>query len=136
MRRSNARCSQIAAGGPYGNHRPSFVVASGVWLMAGSPVLGHHFFPRESDTPISITGSVARFEMRNPHSLLVILMTAYSSVQNAVDAMCLGAYLGRQARGGLRRNALDRDRLDARRRDPLPPDRHLEPEAHANPSDL
>jgi hypothetical protein len=40
--------------------------------MAGAPVLGHHFFPRESGAPISITGTVARFEMRNPHSLIVL----------------------------------------------------------------
>src|SRR5688572_3471149 len=41
-----------------------------------------------------------------------------------------------QTRGESRRNAFNRDRLDARCRDPLPPDRQLEPEANADPPSL
>lgn len=41
-------------------------------LLAASPVFAHHFFPRESDTPVAITGTVVRFEMRNPHSIVVV----------------------------------------------------------------
>lgn len=60
-----------------------FVVVGGVWLMAASPVLGHHFFPRESDTPISITGTVTKFEMRNPHSLIVLEVRDGSGLSSA-----------------------------------------------------
>jgi hypothetical protein len=39
-------------------------------LVAASPVLAHHFFPRASDKPVVIVGTVTKFEMRNPHSYL------------------------------------------------------------------
>src|SRR6266508_4065995 len=43
-----------------------------VLVLTASPVLAHHFFARESDTPVSITGTVTKFEMRNPHSRLYL----------------------------------------------------------------
>ena len=43
-----------------------------VLLLPASPVLAHHFFARESDTPVSISGTVTKFEMRNPHSRLYL----------------------------------------------------------------
>jgi hypothetical protein len=43
-----------------------------VLLLPASPVLAHHFFARESDTPVSIAGTVTKFEMRNPHSRLYL----------------------------------------------------------------
>jgi hypothetical protein len=52
--------------------------------MAGAPVLGHHFFPREPGAPISITGTVARFEMRNPHSLIVLEVRDASGTRDQV----------------------------------------------------
>ena len=48
------------------------LVACSVWLLAAPPALGHHFFPREADTSISIVGTVTRFELRNPHSRIVL----------------------------------------------------------------
>lgn len=44
---------------------------SGLLLMA-SPVLAHHWFPRESDQPIPIAGTVTRFEWVNPHARFYI----------------------------------------------------------------
>ena len=41
-------------------------------LLAGSPGYAHHFFPRASDVPVSIVGKVVKFEMRNPHSRVVL----------------------------------------------------------------
>lgn len=41
-------------------------------LLAASPAIAHHFVPRESDTPTTIVGTVARFEMVNPHSRLFL----------------------------------------------------------------
>lgn len=41
-------------------------------LFAASPAFGHHFFPRESDTSISIVGTVTKFELRNPHSSILL----------------------------------------------------------------
>lgn len=41
-------------------------------LLASSPVLAHHFFPHDSDKPVSIVGSVTRFEWVNPHAYLFI----------------------------------------------------------------
>jgi hypothetical protein len=43
-----------------------------VLLLVASPGFGHHFFPRESDTPVSIVGTVVKFEMRNPHSRVTL----------------------------------------------------------------
>ncbi len=43
-----------------------------VLLLPASPALAHHFFARESDTPVSIAGTVTKFEMRNPHSRLYL----------------------------------------------------------------
>jgi len=43
-----------------------------VLLVTASPVLAHHFFARESDTPVSVAGTVTKFEMRNPHSRLYL----------------------------------------------------------------
>ena len=41
-------------------------------LLTSSPVLGHHFFPHDSDKPVSIVGSVTKFEWVNPHAYLYI----------------------------------------------------------------
>lgn len=48
------------------------VAACGAVLLSASPGLAHHSFPRESDTPVSIVGTVVRFEMVNPHSRLLL----------------------------------------------------------------
>ena len=75
MRKLNALERAFLAGrrgGLYGTIALRLLVTGGVWLMAGAPVLGHHLFPRESGAPILITGTVARFEMRNPHPLIVL----------------------------------------------------------------
>lgn len=48
------------------------VTAWTVVLATASPALAHHFFPRESDTPVSVVGTVVRFEMVNPHSRLLL----------------------------------------------------------------
>ena len=44
------------------------VVVGGCALAFSSPVLGHHFFPKESDKTISLKGKVTGFEWVNPHS--------------------------------------------------------------------
>jgi hypothetical protein len=44
------------------------VVVAGCALTFSSPVLGHHFFPKESDKTISLKGKVTGFEWVNPHS--------------------------------------------------------------------
>ncbi len=41
-------------------------------LLTASPALAPHFFPRASDTPVSIVGTVTQFEMRNPHSRVLV----------------------------------------------------------------
>ena len=41
-------------------------------LLATSAAFAHHFVPRESDTPMTIVGTVTRFEMVNPHSRLLL----------------------------------------------------------------
>jgi len=48
------------------------LTACSVLLLAASPVLAHHFFPRDSDTPVSIVGTVVKFEMVNPHSRVLL----------------------------------------------------------------
>ena len=48
------------------------LTVSAALLVLVSPVLAHHFFPRESDTPVSITGTVRKFEMVNPHSRVLL----------------------------------------------------------------
>ena len=53
-------------------HLLRVVTACGVVLLTTSPGFAHHFFPRESDTPVSVTGTVVRFEMVNPHSRLLL----------------------------------------------------------------
>lgn len=40
--------------------------------LAGSSVPAHHFFPHDSDKPVSIVGSMTRFEWVNPHAFLYI----------------------------------------------------------------
>jgi Family of unknown function (DUF6152) len=44
------------------------VVVAACALTFSSPVLGHHFFPKESDKTISLKGKVTGFEWVNPHS--------------------------------------------------------------------
>ncbi|MBI3047607.1 MAG: hypothetical protein HYY76_04785 [Acidobacteria bacterium] len=48
------------------------LVASGALMLAASPGLAHHYFPRESDTPTTVTGTVVRFDMVNPHARLLL----------------------------------------------------------------
>lgn len=48
------------------------VTGCSAMLLAASPGSAHHFVPRESDTPTTIVGTVARFEMVNPHSRLLL----------------------------------------------------------------
>ena len=43
-----------------------------VVLLSGSPVLAHHFFPHDSDKPVTLIGSVTKFEWVNPHAFLYI----------------------------------------------------------------
>ena len=53
-------------------HLLRVVTACGVVLSTASPGLAHHFFPRASDTPVSVVGTVVRFQMVNPHSRLLL----------------------------------------------------------------
>jgi len=53
-------------------HLLRIAIACGLALATASPGLAHHFFPRESDTPVTVTGTVVRFEMVNPHSRLIL----------------------------------------------------------------
>ena len=48
------------------------LTACSALLLTASPALAHHFFPRASETPVSIVGTVAKFEMRNPHSRVLV----------------------------------------------------------------
>lgn len=48
------------------------VIACGVVALIAEPAVAHHFVPRESDTPVSISGVVAKFQMINPHSRLFL----------------------------------------------------------------
>jgi hypothetical protein len=41
-------------------------------LTTVSPAFAHHFFPRASDVPIPLTGTVQKFLMQNPHSMLYL----------------------------------------------------------------
>ena len=41
-------------------------------LLAAPSALAHHSFPRDSDKTVSLTGTVVKFEMRNPHSRLFL----------------------------------------------------------------
>lgn len=47
-------------------------LAAGLVLAVAMPAPAHHFFATTSDVPIAIAGKVVKFEMRNPHSKLVI----------------------------------------------------------------
>lgn len=53
-------------------HLLRIATACGLALATASPGLAHHFFPRESDAPVTVTGTVVRFEMVNPHSRLLL----------------------------------------------------------------
>ena len=50
----------------------SLAAASMAMLLAASPVFAHHFFPRASDKTVSLAGTVTKFEMRNPHSRVML----------------------------------------------------------------
>ena len=41
-------------------------------VLAGSSAPAHHFFPHDSDKPVSIVGSMTKFEWVNPHAFLYI----------------------------------------------------------------
>lgn len=48
------------------------LAAVGVLALTATPGFAHHFFPRASDAPIALTGTVQKFEMQNPHSMLYL----------------------------------------------------------------
>lgn len=48
------------------------LIACSALLLAASSVSAHHFFPRESDNPVSIAGTVIKFEWMNPHSRIFL----------------------------------------------------------------
>lgn len=48
------------------------VIACAAIVLIAAPSVAHHFVPRESDTPVTIVGTVARFDMVNPHSRLLL----------------------------------------------------------------
>ena len=48
------------------------VVVVGTLLLTATSVFAHHFFPQASDKPVSITGTITRFEWINPHANFVI----------------------------------------------------------------
>jgi hypothetical protein len=41
-------------------------------LTTIAPAFAHHFFSRASDVPIAVTGTVQKFLMQNPHSMLYL----------------------------------------------------------------
>ena len=43
-------------------------VVVGSLLLTTASVFAHHFFPQASDKPVSIRGTVTRFEWINPHA--------------------------------------------------------------------
>ena len=48
------------------------LTACSALLLTASLTFAHHFFPRESDTTVSIVGTVVKFEMVNPHSRVLL----------------------------------------------------------------
>lgn len=50
----------------------SVLVVGGGLLLTTSPVLAHHWFPRESDQPVLLTGTVTTVEWLNPHARFYI----------------------------------------------------------------
>jgi hypothetical protein len=55
-------------------------VACGLALLLAVPAAGHHFVPRESDATVTIVGTVAKFEMVNPHSRLLLVVGEEAAV--------------------------------------------------------
>lgn len=50
----------------------SVVAAFAAVLLTVSPVVAHHSFPRVSDKTVALAGTVVKFEMRNPHSRVLL----------------------------------------------------------------
>ena len=66
-------------------------------VLTASPALAHHFFPRASDAPVSIVGTVTKFEMKNPHSrVLVDVRDSTGKVSSwEIELGSIGALTGR-----------------------------------------
>jgi hypothetical protein len=70
-------------------------------LLLVVPAAAHHFVPRESDTPVSISGVVAKFQMINPHSRLFLEVLDPSGVFSIWEIE-LGSVAALMARGWTR----------------------------------
>ena len=77
------------------------VVTCGALVLTASPGLAHHFYPIASATPISVTGTVVRFEMVNPHSRLLLEVRDASGNVSTWE-LELGSVLALRARGWTR----------------------------------
>jgi hypothetical protein len=53
-------------------NRFGIAVTGSLLLLAASPLVAHHSFPRASDTTVLLAGTVTKFEMRNPHSRVTL----------------------------------------------------------------
>ena len=93
-------------------HLLRVVTACGVVLSTVSPGFAHHFFPRESDTPVSVVGTVVRFDLVNPHSRLLLEVRDASGAVSTWDIE-LGSVLALKARGWQRNSVRPGDVVTA-----------------------
>ena len=67
-------------------------------LTTISPAFAHHFFPRASDVPIPLTGTVQKFLMQNPHSMLYLDVKDKAGKVTTIEIQ-LGSVQGLTGRG-------------------------------------
>ena len=67
-------------------------------LTTVSPAFAHHFFPRASDVPIPLTGTVQKFLMQNPHSMLFLDVKDATGKVSTIQIQ-LGSVQGLVSRG-------------------------------------
>ena len=85
--------------------RSFYVLVAGVGLLlTTSPLLAHHWFPRESDTPIKMAGTVTKLVWVNPHvSFFIDVKDEAGKVRNwEIELGSVGALVSR----GWNRDAL------------------------------
>ena len=78
--------------------RSSCVLVEGVGLLlTTSPILAHHWFPRESDTPVQMVGTVTKLVWVNPHvSFFIDVKDEAGKVRNwEIELGSVGALVSR-----------------------------------------
>jgi len=85
-------------------------VACVLAALLAVPAAAHHFVPRESDTTVTIVGTVAKFEMVNPHSRLFLVVGDETGTATMWEVE-LGSVMALVARGWKRELLKPGDRV-------------------------